>query len=65
MTSVVHSQEPLESIVTSLREAFVELDPEHGLHARYSDPKEQDRAESAILSLIAIIRGDYNLPLDM
>ena len=63
VTSVVHSQERAESTLASLREAFVELDPEYGLHARYSDPNEQERAESAILSLVAIVRGDYEMPL--
>ena len=64
VTSVVHSQAKVEETVASLREAFVELDPESGLHARFSDAKEQDRAESAILSLIALVRVDYDMPLE-
>ena len=63
VTSVVHSDETVGNTLASLREAFVELDPESGLHARYSDANEQERAESAILSLIAIVRNDYSLPL--
>ncbi|CAE7277002.1 Hcn3 [Symbiodinium necroappetens] len=50
------------SIVPSLeelRDAFVELDVESGLHARFSEPKEQERAESAILSLVSLVRDDY------
>lgn len=43
-----------------LREAFVELDPQDGLHARYSEAIEQERAESGILSLIALVRRDYH-----
>ena len=62
VTSVVYSTEPAEDTLASLREAFVELDPDSGLHARFSDPKEQERAESAILSLVAIVRDDYNMP---
>ncbi|CAE7225657.1 CNGA3 [Symbiodinium sp. KB8] len=61
VASVVRSQETIEDTLASLREAFVELDPEYGLHARFSDTKEQERAESAILSLIAIVRGDYRM----
>ena len=34
---------------------------EEGLHIRYSDSKEQERAESGILSLIALVRDDYTL----
>ena len=64
VTSVVHSQDSMQETVASLREAFVELDPEYGLHARFSDAKEQDRAESAILSLIALVRADYEMPLE-
>eukprot|EP00439_Symbiodinium_sp_Y106_P049136 s484_g6.t1 len=61
VASVVRSQVTAEDTLASLREAFVELDPEYGLHARFSDAKEQERAESAILSLIAIVRGDYRM----
>eukprot|EP00439_Symbiodinium_sp_Y106_P038439 s1443_g4.t1 len=50
---------PTVTLVNELRDAFVELDPDDGLHARFSDSKEQDRAESAILSLIALVRGNY------
>ena len=62
--SVLHSREGVEGTLAGLREAFLELDQEYGLHARYSDPKEQERAESAILSLVAIVRGDYEMPLE-
>ncbi|CAE6961578.1 HCN4 [Symbiodinium natans] len=57
--SVFESDEPTATVVTKLRDAFVELDPDDGLHARFSDAKEQERAESAILSLIALVRGNY------
>ncbi|CAK9082661.1 unnamed protein product [Durusdinium trenchii] len=32
-----------------------------GLHARFSEPMEQERAESGILSLIALVRRDYEM----
>ncbi|CAJ1410514.1 unnamed protein product, partial [Effrenium voratum] len=46
-------------LVDKLRDAFVELDQAEGLHARYSDEKEQERAECGILSLICLARNDY------
>ncbi|CAJ1350250.1 unnamed protein product [Effrenium voratum] len=60
---VLRSKEPetLDETVKHLRAAFVELHPEEGLHIRYSDSKEQERAESGILSLIALVRDDYTL----
>ncbi|CAE7946924.1 Cyclic nucleotide-gated cation channel alpha-3 [Symbiodinium microadriaticum] len=61
VTSVVPGQGTADSTVASLREAFLELDLEHGLHARFSDAKEQERAESAILSLVALARNDYDM----
>ena len=61
VTSVVPGQGTADNTVASLREAFLELDLEHGLHARFSDAKEQERAESAILCLVALARNDYDM----
>ncbi|CAE7830230.1 Hcn3 [Symbiodinium microadriaticum] len=48
-----------QEILDKLRTAFVELDPTHGLHARFGEMKEQERVESSILSLLALVRNDY------
>ena len=44
VTLIVHGEEGAEDILASLREAFVELDPEYGLHARFSDAKDTQGA---------------------
>ncbi|CAE7277014.1 GIP [Symbiodinium necroappetens] len=59
VAKVLETDLPTTTLVNELRDAFVELDPDDGLHARFSDSKEQERAESAILSLIALVRGNY------
>lgn len=59
IAEVVHSEEASAAeTLLKLREAYVELD---GLHARFSEPMEQERAESGILSLIALVRRDYEM----
>ncbi|CAE6961557.1 CNGA4 [Symbiodinium natans] len=57
-TSMVLTSSTMPTLA-DLRDAFVELDVESGLHARFSEPKEQERAESAILCLVALVRDDY------
>eukprot|EP00913_Durusdinium_trenchii_P027152 g25477.t1 len=60
IAEVVHSEEASAAeTLLKLREAYVELDD--GLHARFSEPMEQERAESGILSLIALVRRDYEM----
>ncbi|CAL1134000.1 unnamed protein product [Cladocopium goreaui] len=57
---VEHMMESNEQLfLEQLRSSFVELDPTDGLHARYGEPKEQEKVESGILSLMALVRNDY------
>jgi len=56
----LHGEVTVAQTQVMLREAYVELDPQDGLHARYSEAIEQERAESGILSLIALVRRDYH-----
>lgn len=57
---VEHMMESNEQLLLEqLRSSFVELDPTDGLHARYGEPKEQEKVESGILSLMALVRNDY------
>lgn len=56
----IHGEVTMAQTQVMLREAYVELDPQDGLHARYSEGIEQERAESGILSLIALVRRDYH-----
>ena len=44
----------------------MELDPDDGLHARFASAQansEQERAESAIVSLVSLVRADYESQL--
>ncbi|OLQ05731.1 hypothetical protein AK812_SmicGene11003 [Symbiodinium microadriaticum] len=42
VAKVLETDLPTTTLVNELRDAFVELDPDDGLHARFSDSKEQD-----------------------
>ncbi|CAJ1452717.1 unnamed protein product [Effrenium voratum] len=53
------SNEPLAELLPKLRGSFVELNETDGLHSRFGEPKEQERVESGILSMLALSRGDY------
>eukprot|EP00434_Breviolum_minutum_P015551 symbB.v1.2.013694.t1/scaffold974.1/size359025/1 len=59
LQGVVYGEASMAQTQLRLRDAYVELDMQEGLHARYSDHMEQERAESGILSLIALVRQDY------
>jgi len=59
---ILFHEEPIDGVLAKLQRSFVELDPDDGLHARFANVQansEQERAESAIISLVALVRGDF------
>ncbi|CAJ1357449.1 unnamed protein product, partial [Effrenium voratum] len=59
----ITSQEVLEAekLPAKLQQVIPELNPDYGTHVVYGQPAERDRGESSCISVIALLKNDYDL----